>query len=49
MGNVRVRVILCSLLYSFPLTIGVLSLLAACVSAPDHPDWIHVGVTTKMR
>ena len=47
MGNVRARVILCSLLYSFPLTMGVLGFLAACVSAPDHRNWIQVGVTTK--
>ena len=47
MGNVRARAILCSLVYSFPLTLAVLGLLAACVSAPDHPDRIRVGVTTK--
>ena len=47
MRNVRARAILCSLAYSFPLTLGVLGLLAACVAAPDHPDWIRVGVTTK--
>ena len=52
MKNLRARSILCSLLYSFPLTLAVLGLLAACVSAPDppvpdHPDWIRIGVTTK--
>ena len=52
MRNVQARANLCSLVYSFPLLLGLLSLLAACVSAPDHPapdhpDWIHVGVTTK--
>ena len=52
MRNLRARSILCSLLYSFPLTLAVLGLLAACVSAPDppvpdHPDWIRIGVTTK--
>ena len=52
MRNLRARSILCSLLYSFPMMLGLLSLLAACVSAPDHPapdhpDWIRIGVTTK--
>jgi hypothetical protein len=52
MRNPRTRFVLCSLLYSFPLTLAVLGLLAACVStpdhpAPDHPDWIRIGVTTK--
>jgi hypothetical protein len=52
MRNLQVRSIFCSLLYSFPLTLAVLGLLAACVSAPDppvpdHPDWIRIGVTTK--
>jgi hypothetical protein len=52
MRNLRARSTLCSLVYSFPLTLGLLGLLAACVSAPDHPapdhpDWIRVGVTTK--
>lgn len=46
----------CSMLWSpvylFPLTLGLLGILAACVSTPDystsdHPDWIRVGVTTK--
>ena len=52
MRNRRACFILCSILYSVPLTLGVLGLLAACVSAPDHPapdhpDWIRIGVTTK--
>ena len=52
MRNLGVRFIFCSFLYAFPLTLAVLGLLAACVSAPDHPapdhpDWIRVGVTTK--
>jgi hypothetical protein len=52
MRNLGVRFIFCSFLYAFPMTLGVLGLLAACVSAPDHPapdhpDWIRVGVTTK--
>jgi hypothetical protein len=29
------------------MTLAVFGLLAACVSAPDHPDWIRVDVTTK--
>jgi hypothetical protein len=50
--NAQTRAILCSLVCVFPLTLGLLGLLAACVSAPDHsasnhPDWIRVGVTTK--
>lgn len=52
MGNLGARSILCSLLYSFPITLALLGLLAACASppdhpAPDHPDWIRVGLTTK--
>ena len=27
--------------------VAILGLLAACASAPDHPDWIRVDVTTK--
>jgi hypothetical protein len=47
MRNVRARAILCSLVFSFPLTLALLGLLAACVSASDHQDWIRVGVTTQ--
>ena len=47
MRNLVVRRILCSFLYAFPTMLGVLGLLAACVAAPDHPEWIRVGVTTK--
>ena len=47
MRQVQARVLPRSLLYSFLLTLAVLGLLAACVSAPGHPEWIHVGVTTK--
>lgn len=47
MRNLWARPLLCSLLYSFSMTLGVLGLLSSCVSAPDHPDWIRVGVTTK--
>jgi hypothetical protein len=36
-----------SLAYCFPLMLSLLSLLAACASAPDPQDWIRVGVTTK--
>ena len=46
MRNIRARVLLLSLVHTFPLTLAVLGLLTACVSAPD-PDWIQVGVTTK--
>jgi hypothetical protein len=46
MRNIRARVLL-SLVHTFPSTLPVLGLFTACVSAPDHPDWIHVGVTTK--
>ena len=47
MRNLRARAILCSLVFSFPLTLAVLGLLAACVSAPDHQNWIRVGVTMQ--
>ena len=52
MRNARTPTILCSLVCAFPLMLGLLVLLVACVSAPDHsapdpPDWIRVGVTTK--
>ena len=47
MRHVRIRALLCSLVCSVPLTLCVLGLLAACVSAPDHLEWIRVGVTTK--
>lgn len=33
--------------YAFLTALAAIGLLAACVSAPDHPDWIQVGVTTK--
>ncbi len=47
MRQIQARALPRSDLYSFPLTLAVLGLLAACVSAPGHPEWIHVGVTTK--
>ena len=47
MRNPRTRTVLSSLMYAFPLTLALLSLLTACVSGPDHQDWIRVGVTTK--
>ena len=52
MRNARTRTVLSSLMYAVPLTLAVLGLLSACVSAPDHPapdhpDWIRIGVTTK--
>lgn len=47
MRNAPTRTVLFSLMYAFPLTLGMLVLLAACVSAPDRPDWIRVGVTTE--
>ena len=45
MKNARTGRVLSLRMPAFSLTL--LGLLAACVSAPDHPDWIHVGVTTK--
>ena len=45
--NAQTRAILSSLVYSFPLMLSILSLLVACVSAPDNQDWIRVCVTTK--
>ena len=52
MRNLQVRSIPCSQQYAFPLMLGLFGLLAACASAPDHPapdppDWIRIGVTTK--
>jgi hypothetical protein len=47
MRHVQTRTLLWSLVNSFPLTLGLLTLFTACVSAPDHQDWIRVGVTTK--
>jgi hypothetical protein len=37
----------CLLVSAFSLAPIILGLLTACVSAPDHENWIHVGVTTK--
>lgn len=45
--HAQTRAMLWSLVYVFPLTLGLLTLLAACASAPVHEDWIRVGVTTK--
>jgi len=47
MSYVRPRTILCRLVCSFTLTLGLLGLLAACVSTPDQTEWIRIGVTTK--
>lgn len=47
MRPARVRAILCWRMYSIPLTLGLLGILAACVSTPDQPDWIRIGVTTR--
>jgi len=52
MRQARTGAILCSLVYAFPQMLVLLGLLAACASAldhsaPDQPDWIRVGVTTK--
>ncbi|MEI8014190.1 MAG: hypothetical protein WCH20_05050 [Nitrospira sp.] len=52
MRNIRARVLLLSLVHTFPSTLAVLGLFTACVSAPDypapdHPEWIRIGVTTK--
>ncbi len=40
-------IILRSFAQEFLPAVVMLVLLAACASAPDHPDWIRVGVTTK--
>jgi hypothetical protein len=47
MKHIRAHALFSSLLYAFPAALAVLGLFAACVSAPDHPGWIQVGVTTK--
>lgn len=47
MRNILACSIFCSHVYSFPLALGGLVLLAACASAPDRQEWIRVGVTTK--
>ncbi len=41
------RIFFCSPLSAFPLTLALLGLLAACASAPDHPEWIRASATTK--
>jgi hypothetical protein len=43
----QARLIRCFLLYAFLIAPAVLGLFSACVSTPDHPHWIRVGVTTK--
>ena len=45
MKNARTGRVLSLRMPAFSLTL--LGLLAACVSAPDHRNWIQVGVTTK--
>jgi hypothetical protein len=50
MRNAQTRTVRSLLMLAVPL--AVLGLLAACASAPDHPapdqpDWIRIGVTTK--
>ena len=47
MKNVCARTTLSRLVYTFPLMLGLPGLLLACASAPDYPDWIRVGMTTK--
>lgn len=47
MRQVRAGGLLCSFVCAFLQALAVLGLLVACVSTPDHQDWIHVGVTTK--
>ena len=47
MHHERPRATLCRLVYSCTLTLGLLGILMACVSSPDHPEWIRIGVTTK--
>ncbi len=47
MRTARTRTVHSSLMYAFPLMLGLLGLLTACVSAPDRPDWIRIGMTTK--
>jgi hypothetical protein len=47
MRNLRTGAVHFSLVFTFPLTFAMLGLLVACISAPDHPDWIHIDVTTK--
>lgn len=37
----------CLLVSAFSLAPILLGLLTACVSAPEHENWIHAGVTTK--
>lgn len=47
MNSLPLRVTRCVFLSAVSITLTVLSLLAACISAPGHPDWIRVGATTK--
>ena len=45
--SAQTRAISWSLVYLLPLSLGLVSLLTACVSTVDPQDWIRVGETTK--
>ena len=47
MRFIGAQTIRCLLVSAFSLAPILLGLLTACVSAPNHDNWIHVGVTTK--
>lgn len=47
MRQIRAHALLASLRYPFLTALAVIGLLTACVSTPDHEQWIRVGATTK--
>ena len=47
MRQIRTHALLASFRYPFLTALAVIGLLTACVSAPDHENWVRVGVTTK--
>lgn len=47
MKFIGAHTIRCLLMSAFSLAPAILGLLTACVSPPDHSEWIRIGVTTK--
>jgi hypothetical protein len=47
MRLIGAHTIRCVVVTAFSLALAILGLLTACVSVPDHDNWIRVGTTTK--